>query len=150
MPTKTKTPDQLRADAERLAIQAAEAQAKVDAASLAEYEREQAAQRDADQQFIDTFDAAALDHDVDTALDQLRQTITESPIVQAHAAYLAAQWLRNRAHSDLTGARGRLGLPTAGARPAGTDDANVQELIDTTVQREAQRQVDAHRQEQSR
>lgn len=150
MTAKTKTPEQLREQAEKLRQEAAEVQAELDAHSLREWEREQEAQRKADQEFLDTFDTAGLDRDVEDAHERLKQVIAESPIVQAHASYLAAQWLRNHAHVDLTGARARLGLPTSGARQAGTTDLNVQELIDTTAQREAQRQVDTYRTEQAR
>lgn len=149
MPTKTQTPEALHEQAEKLRQQAAEVQAEIDAQSMREYEREQEERRTADQTLVDNFDAAALDSNVTAAHEHLRHVITESPIVQAHAAYLAAQWLRNHAHADITGARGRLGLPTTGARLAGTTDVDVQELIDTTAQREAQRQVDTYRTERA-
>ncbi len=135
MPTKTKTPDELRAQAEQLAEQAAEVQAEIDAQSIRAWEAEQAEQRKADQKYVDTFDAAAIDDDVEQAYDRLKQVVAESPIVQAQATYIAAQNVRNHAHLDLTSARSRLGLPNATGRQAGSTDVNPQELIDATTQR---------------
>ncbi|MEJ7831920.1 MAG: hypothetical protein WKF79_03330 [Nocardioides sp.] len=151
MTTKTKTPEALRAEAEKLAQLAAEVQAEIDAQSIREYEREQAEQRKAAQTLVDTFDAAALDRDVDSARHALDQAISDQPVTQALAGYLAAQYVRNWAHVDLMGARGLLGLSTSGGRASGTTELqSLDELIISTAQRDAQRHVDAHREEQGR
>ena len=63
----TKTPQSLLEQAEKLAQQAAEVQAQLDAQNLREYEQQQEEQRKAAQTLVDTFDAAALDQDVDNA-----------------------------------------------------------------------------------
>ena len=69
---------------------------------------------------------------------------------QALAAWLAAQWVRNHAHLDLMGARGRLGLSTTGGRASGTTElSSLDELIIATAQRDAQRHVDAYREGQA-
>lgn len=150
MPTKTKTPEALRAEAEKLAVQAAEVQAEIDAQTMREWEAEQVALREAAQTLVDTFDSAALDRDVDDARHALDEAIAENPVTQALAGWLASQWLRNHAFADLTGARGRLGLSTTGGRAAGTTELrSLDELIIATAQRDAQRHVDAHREGQS-
>ena len=148
MPTKTKTREALREHAERLAQQAAEAQAELDAQSLREYEAEQAEQRKAAQELLDTFDAAALDRDVDEARQVLDRAVSDLPVTQALAGYLGAQYVRNWAHLDLMSARGLLGLPTAGGRQSGTTELqSLDELIISTAQRDAQRHVDTYREE---
>jgi len=150
MQTKTKTPEALRAEAEKLAVQAAEVQAEIDAQTMREWEAEQAALREAAQTLVDTFDAAALDRDVDDARHALDQAISDLPTTQALAAWLAAQWVRNHAHLDLMGARGRLGLSTTGGRASGTTElSSLDELIIATAQRDAQRHVDAYREGQA-
>lgn len=145
MPTKTKTPEALRAEAEKLAQQAAAAQAALDAENLREWERQKAEQREAAQRLVDTFDAAALDRDVDEARQALDQAVSEMPVTQALAGYLAAQYLRNWAHLDLQGARGLLGLSTAGGRQSGTTEIPLDDLIVDIARRDAQRHVDAQR-----
>jgi len=142
MSTKTQTPEALRQQAETLARQAAEAQALVDAQMHREWEAQQAEQRKSAQALVDTFDAAALDRGVDDARHALDQAISDSPITGALAAYLGAQYVRNHAHLDLMGARGLLGLPTAGGRASGTTElSGVDELIVSTAQRDAMKHV---------
>lgn len=151
MTTKTKTPEALREEAERLHAQAAEAQAAVDAETMREWEAEQADLTRRAQETVDSFDAAALDQDVDDARQRLDQAVSDMPVTQALAGYLAAQYARNWAHADLAGARGRLGLPTGGGRPSGTTELrSIDELIIPTAQRDAQRLTDTYRQEQAR
>jgi hypothetical protein len=150
MTTKTKTPEALREQAQKLAEQAAAVQAEIDAQTLREYEREQQARREAAQGLVDTFDAAALDRDVDDARHALNEAVSSMPVTQALAAYLSAQYIRNWAWADLTGARGLLGLPTGGARAAGTTEIPLDDLIVSIAQRDAQRLTDAHREEQGR
>ncbi len=147
MPTTKQTPDDLRAKAEKLATQAAEVQAELDAENLREYEAEQAEQRKKAQALVDTFDAAALDQDVDNARQALDQAVSDLPVTQALAGYLSAQWVRNWAHGDLMGARGLLGLPTTGGRQSSTYEFTVEEIITTIARRDAQRHVDIYRQE---
>jgi hypothetical protein len=149
MPTTKQTPDDLRAKAEKLATQAAEVQAEIDAQTMREYEAEQAEQRKAAQTLVDSFDSAALDRDVDDARQALDQAVSEMPVTQALAGYLSAQWVRNWAHVDLAGARGLLGLPTTGGRQSSTYEITVEEIITTIARRDAQRHVDAHREGQS-
>ncbi len=149
MTVKSKTPEALRAEAEKLALLAAEAQAELDAHSARELEREQAEQRKAAQELVDTFDAAALDRDVDQAREALDQAVSEMPVTQALAGYLAAQYVRNWAHLDLMSARGLLGLPTAGGRQSGTTEISLTEHITNIAQRDAQRHVDTSRSERN-
>ncbi len=149
MPTTKQTPEALRAKADDLAQQAAQAQAELDAQTMREWEAEQAALREADQKLIDTFDSAALDRDVDDARQALDRVVSEMPVTQALAGYLAAQYVRNWAHLDLMQARGRLGLSTTGGRRQETTEYTLTDLVDAVAQRDAQRHVDAYRAEQS-
>ncbi len=146
--TETKTPEALRAKAEELARQAAEAQAELDAQSLREWEAQQAEQRRAAQNLVDTFDAAALDRDVDEAQQALNQAVSNMPLTQALAAFLGAQYIRNHAHGDLMSARGQVGLSTTGGRRSGITEISLSGLIEATAQRDAQRHVDAYREGQ--
>lgn len=149
--TKTKTPDELRQQAAKLAEQAAAVQAELDAHTMREYEQEQTERAAADQRYVETFDAAALDQAVDQARAALDQTIADDPVTQALAGYLAAQYRRNHAHNDLASALGRLGRPNVGGRQSGTTELqSLDELIITAAQRTAQRMLDTFRQEQSR
>ena len=152
MQTKTKTPEALRAEAEKLAVQAAEVQAELDAQTMREWEAEQAALREAAQTLVDTFDAAALDRDVDDARHALDQAVADLPLTQALADYLGMQYRRNHAHLDLMGALGRLGRPTSGGRQSGTTElggGGIGELIVSTAQRDAMRHVDAYQAEKA-
>lgn len=149
MPTTKQTPDDLRAKADELAQQAAQAQAELDAQNLREWEQQQAEQRKADQALLIAFDSAALDRDVDDARQALDQVVSEMPVTQALAGYLAAQYVRNWAHLDLMQARGRLGLSTTGGRRQETTEYTLTDLVDAVARRDAQRHVDAYRAEQS-
>ena len=150
MVTKTQSPEALRERAQELAEQAAEVQAEIDAQTMREFEREQEERRQAAQELVDTFDGAALDAAVDDARQALDQAVSDHPVTQALAGYLAAQYLRNWAWGDLTGARGLLGLPTAGARASGTTEIPLDDLIVSIAQRDAQRLTDTAREEQGR
>ena len=88
--------------------------------------------------------------DSDDARRALEQAVSEMPVTQALAGYLAAQYVRNWRYVDLTGARGLLGLSTTGGRQSGTTELqSLDELIIATAQRDAQRHVDAHREGQA-
>ena len=145
MGTKTETPDQLRARADKLAVQAAEAQTKVDAAAAAEREREWQEMLAADQVMVDTFNAAALDRDVDDARQRLEEIIAEQPVTQALADLIHAQYRRNWAHADLSAARSRLGLPEERGRSSSNLVHPLEEYVQAAAERAAQERIDAER-----
>ena len=99
-----------------------------------------------DQQMVDTFSAAALDRDVDEALARLEQLVAEMPVTVAMAGYLAAQYRRNWAFADLSGALARLGLPSD-VRNSSTDTRPLHEYVTTVATRLAQQRIDTDRAE---
>lgn len=145
MSTKTKTPEELREEADRLALAAAEAQAKVNAAAEEQRQREWQAQLEADQQFVDSFNRAELDQAVEDAREALDKAVAELPVTKAMAAFLAAQYRRNWAYGDLSAARARLDLPTAGTRQSSTVEVSLADLVTTVARRDAQQQIDTDR-----
>jgi hypothetical protein len=146
MPKQTRTtPEQLQAQADELARQAAEVQAELDRISLEEYEREQQAQAERDQETIDSFDRAALDQAVDEARARFDTAVAEMPVTKALADYIAAGYRRSWAHQDLSAARSRLGLGESGNPPHPAHVQPWQEAIATVATRIAQTQIDAER-----
>lgn len=142
---KTKTPDQLRAEAEALAIKAAEAQAEVDRITLEEYEREQAELAEQDQQTIANYNRAALDQAVEDARAEFQQALADLPVTQALAGYVAAGYRRSWAHADWAAARGRLGMPEGGNPPHPAYVQPWAEAIEQAATRIAQAQIDSER-----
>ncbi len=121
-PTRT-DPDKLSRHAADLTQQAAAAQAKV--AEHQADERAALAQRQADydRRLVDGYRAGDYLAAVEQARADLDAVVTELPVTQALARYLAAQVTRYDAHTELIGARGRLGMTTAGAQPPPVADA---------------------------
>ena len=113
--TKQATPDQLRADAARLAVESAEASAKVQQHEAAEAARSTERQA-ADRRLVDTWRRAAYDDDVEQARRALHQAVQDDPLTQALGRYLHAQVRRYAVAQEMLGARARLALPTAGAQ----------------------------------
>lgn len=144
MTTRTKTPEALREQAEKLAEQAAAVQAELDAHSLREWEREQAEQREADEQLVKSFNRAELDQAVEDARQAFEDVVADHPLTQALAAYQAAGYRRNWAYADTNGARSRLGMEGMGTGP-GFFPPTIGDAIDATAARLAQAQIDASR-----
>ena len=114
-PTRTDT-DKLSRQAADLAQQAAAAQAKVAEQQAVERARLDKHQREYDQQLVAGYRAADHEAAVGQARADLDAVVTELPVTQALARYLAAQVTRYDAHTELLGARARLGMPVAGAQ----------------------------------
>ncbi len=115
-PTRTDA-DELSRQAADLAQQAAAAQAKVAEQHAVERARLDKHQREYDQQLVDGYRAADPEAAVEQARANLDAVVTELPVTKALARYLGAQVTRYDAHTGLIGARGRLGMPTAGSQP---------------------------------
>lgn len=144
MTTKTKTPDQIRAEAEELSRKAAEAQARVDELTMREWEAEQEAQAERDRHTLDAFDRTALDRDVEDARKAFEAALADHPLVQTLAAWEAAGYRRNWAYADVNGARSRLGMEGIGGAPT-TYLPSIVDAITTTATRLAQSQIDSER-----
>ncbi len=117
MTPTTTDPDKLSRQAADLAQQAAAAQAKVAEQHAVERARLTQHQADYDRALVDGYRAADHEAAVEQARRDLEAVVEESPITQALGRYLAAQVTRYDAHVELIGARGRLGMTTAGAQP---------------------------------
>jgi hypothetical protein len=144
MTTKTETLDQR---AERVAAEAAEIHAERE--RLAQAEAQAAAERQAklDADTVQAFNPAALDKAVSNTRAAVDQAVSDLPVTQAIAAYLAAQWRRNWARLDHDQAASRLGLPAADrpAQPAADDVKAIEQYITETATNLAQAQLDAER-----
>ncbi len=115
-PTKT-DPDKLRQQAADLAERSAAAQAKVAEQQAAERARLDKHQIEYDRALVESYRAADHEAAVEQARADLDAAVADLPVTQALARYLAAQVTRYDAHTGLIGARGRLGMPTAGSQP---------------------------------
>lgn len=143
---KTQTPDQLRERAEKLAAEAADAQAALDAQTLREWEAEQEAQADRDRETIKNYNRAELDKAVDEALAEFKQALADLPVTKALARYIHAGYRRSWAYNDLSAARGRLGLPDGGGLgPSGAFVPPFEEAINQAATEQAQAAIDAER-----
>ncbi len=128
-PTRTDS-DELSRHAADLAQQAAEAQAKVAAAHAADQARLAEHQRAYDERLVAGYQASDHEAAVEQARRDLTAVVAESPLTEALGRYLAAQVARYHAHTELIGARARLGMTTAGAQqPPVADVLPVSEYI---------------------
>ncbi len=137
MTTKTKTtdPNDVRAEARRLAAEAAAAQVKVEAIEADTRARLAEHQAALDRRIVDTYRAADHDNAVDQAYEELQTVVADLPLTKALTKFLAAQSLRQHAHAENLGARARLGLPTAGSQqPATTDALPVGEYVNRVAE----------------
>ena len=121
--TTTTDPDDVRAEARRLAAEAAAAQAKVEASEADTRARLAEHQAALDRRVIAGYRAADHDDAVDQAYTELMSVVAELPLTKALTKFLAAQSLRQHAHAENLGARARLGMRTAGAQQPPTTDA---------------------------
>jgi hypothetical protein len=127
--TRTDT-DELAQQAAELAQQAAEARAKVAAAHAADQARLAEHQRAYDERLVAGYRASDHEAAVEQARADLDAVVTELPVTQALARYLAAQVARYVGHTELIAARGRLGMPVAGAQsPPVADLATLEEYV---------------------
>jgi hypothetical protein len=147
MPKQTQTtPEQLQAQADELARQAAEVQAELDRRSLEEYEREQEAQAERDRQAVENYDRAALDQAIEDAKEKLYQELGDLPFTRALADYIAAGYRRAWAHADYASAVSRLSLGGAGSPPAAVDGGiDWSKEVHRAAVRLAQEQIDRER-----
>ncbi len=128
-PTRTDT-DKLSRQAADLAQHAAAAQAKLAEQHAVERARLTQHQTAYDQALVDGYRAADHEAAVGQARADLDAVVTELPVTQALARYLAAQVTRYDAHTELIGARARLGMPVAGAHsPPVADLATLEEYV---------------------
>ena len=145
MTTKTQTPDELRARADALALEAAQAQAELDRHDAEEYARQQEAQAARDRALVDGYDREPHDRAVQDARDAYHAAVRDWPVTQAMAALILAENRRRWAYFDLIAARGRLGMSDNYPQPESLFIEPVADTVATMAQQIAQAQTDAER-----
>lgn len=115
----TKTPETLDQRAQRVAREAAEVAAE-QARLEAEHVRRLAEHQDAfDRHVVTDWRPRELDAAVEQARRDLDAAVRAHPLTAALADYLGAQTRRSEAWREYLAARGRLGMPVAGAQMPG-------------------------------
>ena len=137
------TPDELRAEAERLDAEASALRQELQRQAQASEERRLAAQREWDERYAASFNRAAIEADVDKAKAALDQALAENPLVLALADYLAALRRRSHAVREHMSALNRLGRETGPPNAGPTELATTDEYVIRTANRIAEDRIAA-------
>jgi len=141
--TTPKTPDELRAEAERLDAQAGALRQQLQEQAQEAAERRRVAQLAWDERFAAGYSRAAIEADVDQARAALDEALAANPLVGALADYLVA--IRRRSHAVLEqmSVLNRLGRPSGPPNAGPTELAPLEEYVIRAAERMASDRVAA-------
>jgi hypothetical protein len=135
MPTKTTlTREQIEAQAADINTKLAAFHAEDQRQAEEQEQRRHAAQRQFDEQLVESTSVAHLNANVEQARADLDAALADNPLVQALSGYLTALRRRSNLLFEVNSARNRLGQP-ATSRPSGmTTEVTGAEIVDFIAQ----------------